>query len=176
MERAEHYTAMPGGSPSVESKPSSFAVLGLRIYLARPISGCSGEDVFAYYRQLQRELSDLYVVLCPMTGKAHLRTSKCYAPTGYEHPVSSDHAIASRDHWMVSQADVVYANLVGATEKSIGVVAELAWAYHLGKHVVVAMEAGNVHEHAFVMEMASIRYHDHESALAYLVELGSGNL
>ena len=41
---------------------------------------------------------------------------------------------------------------------SIGTVAEMAWAYHLNKHLVVAMPLPNIHEHAFILEMADVTF------------------
>lgn len=49
----------------------------------------------------------------------------------------------------------------GISMASIGSVAELAWAQHLHKPVVLIMEKeGNVHDHAFVNQMASHRAYD----------------
>jgi nucleoside 2-deoxyribosyltransferase len=82
--------------------------------------------------------------------------------------MSTNHAIIERDRWMVRQCDILYINLKGATEKSIGSIMELAWACMLDKYVVLVMDDGNVHEHAFVVEAADIRFKDEESALDYL--------
>jgi len=143
----------------------------LKIYFAGPISGKSGDDVFGYYEEIKKELAGFATILSPMTGKAELRFEKNYKPGGYSSPVATDHAIVERDLWMVRQADVVFVNLRGAAWVSIGTVSELAWAHLLGKHTVIAMEKGNIHEHAFVVEMADIRFSDYRSAIDYLWNL-----
>ena len=144
----------------------------LKIYFAGPISGESGDRVFAYYDQVKERFKGRAVVLTPMIGKGQLRFEQNYAPQGYTCPTATDHAIAERDKWMTSKmADVVFANLMDTSRVSIGTIAELAWASGAGVHTIVAMAAGDVHEHAFVVEMADIRYWTEEDALVYLEEL-----
>ena len=143
----------------------------LKIYFAGPISGKSGDDVFGYYRSIEKEFAGLATVLSPMTGKAELRFEKSYDPKGYDSPVATDHAIVERDLWMVKQADVVFANLYRSAWVSIGTISELAWAHQLGKHTVLAMEDENVHEHAFVLQMADIRFKQPREARDYLLGL-----
>ena len=143
----------------------------LKIYFAGPISGKSGDDVFEYYRSIEKEFAGLATILSPMTGKAELRFEKSYDPKGYSDPVATDHAIVERDLWMVRQADIVFVNLFLTEWVSIGSVSELAWAHLLGKHTVVALEKDNIHEHAFVVQMADIRYFNPRMARVYLKEL-----
>lgn len=116
----------------------------MKIYLARPISGRSYDEVTTYYKKLTESLQYAgYEVLCPMNGKTHLRTELEFKAHGYtNNPTSTNHAIIERDRWMVNQADVVYANLQGSTHVSIGTCMELAWAHDKGKHTIVAMEDG----------------------------------
>ena len=143
----------------------------LKIYFAGPISGKSGDDVFGYYRSIEKEFAGLATILSPMTGKAELRFEKSYDPKGYDSPVATDHAIVERDLWMVRQADIVFVNLFLTEWVSIGSVSELAWAHLLGKHTVIALEKDNIHEHAFVVQMADIRYFNPRQARDYLKEL-----
>jgi len=143
----------------------------LKIYFAGPISGMSGDEVFAYYDGIKKEFGGIATILSPMTGKAELRFKKNYAPEGYDNPVANDHAIVERDLWMVRQADVVFVNLFLTEWVSIGSVSELAWAHLLGKQTVIALEEGNIHEHAFVVQMADIRYPNPRMARDYLKEL-----
>ena len=72
---------------------------------------------------------------------------------------------------MVKQSNVVYANLTGTNMVSIGTVMEMAWAFDSGKHVVLAMEANNIHRHAFILEAAHVLFEDTDSALVYLKSL-----
>jgi len=144
----------------------------MKIYLARPISGQSFEEVQDYYDQTKEYLTDMgYDVLSPMTGKQELRTELEFKAQGYDNiPVATNHAIYNRDQWMVRQSDMVYANLMSSNGRvSIGAMMEIAWAAMLGKHVIVAMEKDNIHQHAFVLEAAGTIFNNHEDVINYLV-------
>ena len=142
----------------------------LTVYCARPMSGLSFNVVNDYYHNIQTELTRIgYNVLHPMCGKAALKQEgETLQPNGYVLPVSTNHAIFQRDRWMVRQADVIFANLIGATAVSIGTMMELAWGFEMGKHNVVALEKGNPHNHCFVAEAAHLTYPTYEEAIEYL--------
>lgn len=149
----------------------------MKIYLAHPISGLSYDEIVTYYEDTIYQLPR-YEILCPMTAKPALRNEKRLRAFDYDYPTATNKAILRRDHWMVEQADIVYVNLIGATEVSIGCVAELAWAWHLCKHTVVALEKESIHWHAFVIEMSDIIWDTHNEAIKYLNSLsmkGLGN-
>lgn len=87
----------------------------MKIYLARPISGSSFEEVSNYYTEAQSTFENWgFSVLHPMTGKSYLRTELKFKAEGYGTPISGNHAILERDLWMVRQSDVVYLDLTGA--------------------------------------------------------------
>jgi len=143
------------------------------IYLVRPISGCSIQEVIQSYEETAEILNSAgNQTLHAMMGKHHFNeTTGIFDVEGYTHPVSTDRAIIGRDKWMTKKADIVFANFLGAERVSIGSVMELAWAYDHGKHVVLAMEEDNVHRHAFVMQCADIIYSDYQESLDYLISL-----
>jgi nucleoside 2-deoxyribosyltransferase len=149
----------------------------MRIYLARPISGCGYDEVVNYYQETVLKLQTWgYEVLFPMCGKEYLRNEVQFKAEGYGQPLSTNRAIVGRDRWMVRQSDIVFANLVGAKTVSIGTVCELAWAFDNKKHVILAMEQGNIHRHAFVLEFADVLFENAKDALAYLKKLAEGSL
>lgn len=144
----------------------------MNIYLAHPVSGLSYEDVANYYVGMSMLLKQAgYTILSPMTAKECLRTEKKLRAHGYDNPISTNHAIIERDRWMVCKADIVYVNLMNATDVSIGCMMELAWAHDRGKHTVVSVPEDNVHRHAFVLEAADIVFDNHEDAYDYLIQL-----
>lgn len=144
----------------------------MRIYLAKPITGCSFIEVVEYYNEMQKYLKKLgYRVLHPMTGKRYLQNESTFKAEGYQNPTSTNHAIKERDKWMVLNADVVLTDLTGAKIASIGCIAELAWADLLNKHSVVIMEKDNIHRHAFVLEMADTIFETMDEAKQYLKKL-----
>ena len=107
-------------------------------------------------------------VLIPMYGKGYLKDEKKLKAGGYQQPLSTNHAIFNRDKWMVKQSDIVFANFLGAKQVSIGSMMELAWANDNDKHIVVVMEKDNPHQHAFVLESATIIYDNIIDAIEYL--------
>lgn len=146
-----------------------------KIYLAHPISGMNPNDIFDYYITLKQRLEIMfYQVMHPMTGKGYLRTEKSLRKEGYSNPVSTNHAINTRDLWMVRQADIVLVDLTGTTEPSIGCIIETAAAHVMRKHIVAVIPDGNVHEHGMLLDCIDIRFYDLPSAEEYLEKLISG--
>lgn len=146
------------------------------IYCAHAMSGLKWEDVEHYYTNVKRDLDALgYFVLHPMCAKSELKSGK-FDPkaeaTG--NPVVNAHGITRRDHWMVRKSDIVFADLTGADEKSIGTISEIATAYELGKHTIVVMEKNNIHSHAFMSEQADIIFEKYDEAIKYLGKLIKG--
>lgn len=150
----------------------------MKIYLAHPISGLSYEEVVDYYQWTKHDLERFgFTVLNPMTGKRYLRNELEFKSHGYDNPVSTNHAIWRRDTWMVSQADIIYLNLMTTTDRvTIGGIMELAIGAYLGKHTIAAIPEGNIHEHAFVLEACDIIFRKHEEALEYLRRLSGGTV
>ena len=143
------------------------------IYPARSITGRSYQEVTNYYEEIKKTLEGWgYKVIHPMTGKSHLRTETILKSGGYTNPTTTNHAIFERDKWMVSAADIIYANMCDMENASIGMCMELAWACLLGKHTIIATEEKSIHRHAFVMEAADIIFETHEEAMEYLRILG----
>jgi len=99
-----------------------------KIYLAHPISGSSGNEVFGYYDEWVAKLANTGLkVLHPLTAKGYLRPEIKYKKHGYQTPISNNKAIVGRDSWMVRQADIVLIDLTGAKIVSMGCVCDLAY-------------------------------------------------
>jgi nucleoside 2-deoxyribosyltransferase len=148
----------------------------MKIYLAGPISGIGYDEVVDRYKKKSEYLNSLgYEVLCPMTGKTYLRNEIKLKASGYGFPVSTNHAIFERDKWMVSSSDIILADLSNSGDRvSIGTMMELAWASMLGKHTLIVLPEGNIHNHAFVLESGDIIFQTLEEAEKYLEDLAKG--
>lgn len=145
----------------------------LKIYIAHQIRGLTAEEVNSWFNHTRNILSRSgFHVLSPMTGKQDYKTDSKNMPILHDSPVRTHHAIVERDRWMVSTADVVFTDLTGTTEVSIGCLMELAWASLLGKHTVVVLPKDNIHDHPFVTESADIVYETTKEAIDYLNKLG----
>ena len=149
----------------------------LSIYLAGPIAGQTGDAVNSSIKEKSAVLFDFgYVIYHPMVGKEHLiLKAEKFKSNGYEEfPVATAHAIFSRDKWMVSQADIILADLTHTGSRaSIGTMMEIAWANLQGKQVIVIMPDGNIHDHLFVREAATFVFKTLEEAYDYLKELAA---
>jgi nucleoside 2-deoxyribosyltransferase len=146
----------------------------LNLYLAGPITGCTYRGATGWRHKLAEEAQALgFNVYSPMRGKEDLKSVKRLRSHGYDSPMSTDKAIIRRDRFDVLRADVVLANLSGATIISVGTIFELAWAYDHGKYVIIVMENNNIHSHAFVEQSASAVVETLDDALTVLGVLAS---
>lgn len=144
----------------------------MRIYCTKPMRGHSYEWVVSYYNELQDILEGQgWSVLNPMTGKSYLAKEREFKASGYQQPLSNDHAIVERDRWMTKQADVLLVNLLDVDEVSIGSMFEMAWGYDNGKHIVTLVQKESVHYHAFVLQTSHVIYDNLNDALDYLAKL-----
>lgn len=149
----------------------------LKIYCAGGISGLTQEDVLSRYEKLREDLSDNFTLIIPMVQKNLMRNKiEHKSQNKSTSPITENKSIVRRDRWNVSQADILLVDLTMSSERiSIGSVSEMAWGYDDCKNIIVIMPQGNIHRHAFVLEMASIVFESYEEALAYLREYSSFN-
>ncbi len=139
------------------------------VYLCGPITGLTYEDSrFGWRRDMNDYLKD-YDIECisPMRMKDHLsHESDTMSAQGYGwSAMSSQKGITARDRFDTCRSDVVVANLLGATQVSIGSCIELGWADLSRNPIVLVMEdsgsvygrmtKNNLHDHAMVKEIAS---------------------
>ena len=154
-----------------------FMIKKQTIYTVGPISGLSYEEVVSRYQKLTKELEELdFNVLCPMSGKKFLRNEIEFKAHGYDdHPMSTNHAIMTRDRWMLDQSDIILADLSNSGDRvSIGSMMELAWAYDTKKWVIGVIPKDNIHNHAFVLEACGTIVPTIEDALDMLRAFKAG--
>lgn len=147
----------------------------MKIYCARPFTGCTYKHVDQYYNILYKYLhpmgySMLYSMMCKDGGeldKKNKFTPKSLGSSAF----ATNHAIVERDKWLINKADVVLVDLSATKRVSIGSMMELAWATYINKHTIVVMEKDNIHQHAFVAESADVITQTLDEALKYLEQL-----
>ena len=149
----------------------------MKVYLAGPMTGLTLEEAEKWRRFAASRLVSDYTCFSPLRGKNFLRTRGEMLPDGPAEAYG-DQGIFRRDRWDVRRCGVVLAYLAGAKQVSIGTVMELAWAWALGKYVIVVMEKGNPHDHAFVRQAASVVFGTLTEAVQYmnqtLIQSGGG--
>lgn len=144
------------------------------IYAAGPITGLDLDDAYNHFHERGTVLKAMgFHVLHPMLGKEHLLGQGEAKAKGYKDPISNDRAIFGRDSWMVAQADVLLADLTGATSRSLGTTFEIAWASRQEHTLVViaGLTDGHCMDHAFIREAADLIFPTIEEALAFLPSL-----
>jgi nucleoside 2-deoxyribosyltransferase len=142
-----------------------------RIYLSGPIAGNTYKEVTGWRQRLTDEFEDNYdvEVLDPMRDKfSEANTIINVTPASInaeDETLLSDRGIVVRDHNDTINADILIVNLLGSQDKSIGTVAEMAWAWDRQIPIVTIMESGNIHDHPFIRTMTSYRVDSIERAL-----------
>jgi nucleoside 2-deoxyribosyltransferase len=133
------------------------------VYLAGPITGLTF-NAATDWRHLAKAALDTrsdgrIECLSPMRYKEFLVGHENILALGYDdHTLSNSRGIISRDRFDVHRADLIFVNLLGAKQISIGTVMEMAWADAARIPTVVVMEpSGNLHEHAFISEATAFR-------------------
>jgi hypothetical protein len=123
----------------------------------------------------KRRLEEVgYAVISPLRGKEYLRTGGPLVETNQQGPYSTNPAIKRRDKWDVIRCDIILANFEGAKKGSIGSCFELAWGEDHNKFVLVALDNdNNPHNHAFVLECASLVLSTYEACVQYLIHVAN---
>lgn len=63
--------------------------------------------------------------------------------------------VVTRDKFDATRCSILFVNLLGAKKVSVGTCVEIGWADANDVPIVLVMEKGNIHEHAFITESAS---------------------
>lgn len=124
------------------------------LYLVGPILGTSYGESTDWREYVAKKLPGHIIAVSPMRGKKYLSEEKNIKHSYEEYSLSSSKGIVCRDRFDVMRGDAVLANFLGAKTVSIGSSWELAWADLLRKPIIISMEKGNVHDHAFVRTAA----------------------
>lgn len=145
-----------------------------RVYMAGPIAGLNhAEATYNWRQEVYRALQGEHWVghdrssyvtridcYSPMRGKKFLAEmmgdNKLGTHAYHQQPISTPNAIVGRDREDVRRADLVFMNLIGAKERSIGTIVEMGWADAFRVPVLLCIEKeGNIHEHLFMRQMAT---------------------
>ena len=124
------------------------------VYLAGGISGLTYDEAVAWRTEVKQKVGPNIKTLSPMRGKENLGTAvgnPTLKDKYEENPLTSAKGINQRDYFDVKRSDVLFVNLLGAKQVSIGTVMEVAWARAFEIPVVLVMEEGNIHTHSMFL-------------------------
>lgn len=149
-----------------------------KVYLSGPISGLDFNTAVSWTNYAKHELEYRSATHIegyrPLRGKSFLSKEKdpLSVMGDSSNAISSPKGIVGRDRYDVMTSDVILVNLLGAKERSIGTMFEVAWAFLLQKPIILVMEKeGNVHQHAFLLEAVTYWVYDLEHALSLTHQL-----
>lgn len=146
------------------------------VYLAGPITGVSYAGCTDWREEIQRRLAPGIVGLSPMRAKKYLavfdsvpncmQQEAAAAADDWSRVFATQSGIMARDFYDCTHADLVIANLLGATTVSIGTVMEIAWCHATRTPLILVMESeGNLHEHGMLREAGSWRVDNLDDAV-----------
>lgn len=134
----------------------------MQVYLAGPIT----EILDDWRASFTTEMRYKYAITCvsPLAGELYEEKYGTVAA-----PV-----LTTRDKWMATQSDVVLANFLDSTKVSIGTCIEIGWASQAGVPIVAIVPVGNVHNHAMIDELVTMKVETLEEAKNVLRALNGG--
>ncbi len=128
----------------------------MKVYLAGSISGMSHDNATEWRDYAKNCFMHPHKIeaFSPMRGKAYVSNVATMSEEELKSYKSTTmHSIVGinvRDFNDCKTADAILVNLIGAKEKSIGTVMEIAWARAFQIPVVIVMEKDNVHNHGML--------------------------
>jgi nucleoside 2-deoxyribosyltransferase len=144
------------------------------VYLSGPILGETYADArYGWRKRVTENLANGIKVLSPMRHEGHL--AEVQGPLAVDYPshfFSGAKVIVEKDRLDIKRSDIVLVHLLGAQRISIGTVSEMGMACEAGKTIILVMEdAGNIHEHPFVTQVAALRLNNLDDAIYAINQL-----
>jgi hypothetical protein len=149
----------------------------LDVYLAGPIAGLTyaGCTDWRDYVRLKLSLSGIRA-LSPLRGKEGLKSLSMISGSGEEYahrgPLYTARGIMTRDRFDATRCAVLFVNLLGAEQVSIGTCMEIAWADACRTPIVCVIEKeGNPHEHIMIDQAIGFRVETLDAGIAVTREV-----
>ena len=132
------------------------------IYLCGAITGLSGKQArYGWRAEVHDALADTDIeCISPMRHKDNLMDVSTLSPLGNpELVMSCASGLTARDRFDVARSDVLFCNLLEATQVSSGSMIEFGWADALRIPILCCIEAdgSNPNEHAMLQELTDWR-------------------
>jgi hypothetical protein len=141
------------------------------LFLAGPLTGVSYNDALAWRKYVESKLPADVIAFSALRGKGHVTNERVLKDTYPEHLLSTPQGTITRDRYDVSRCDALFVNFLNSDKVSIGTIMEMAWADARRIPIILAMEAGNVHDHAFVRQVAGFVTDNLDKAIQTAVDV-----
>ena len=141
------------------------------LFLAGPLTGISYGDALDWRKYVESKLPSDVIAFSALRGKEHLAKKAVLKDSYPEHLLSTPQGTITRDRYDVSRCDALFVNFLKAERVSIGTIMEMAWADARRIPIILAMEKGNIHDHAFVRQVAAFIAGDLDEAIQTAVDV-----
>ena len=141
------------------------------LFLAGPLTGISYSDALGWREYVESKLPADVIAFSALRGKKYVTNESVLRDAYPEHLLSTPQGTITRDRYDVSRCDALFVNFLNADNVSIGTIMEMAWADAWRIPIVLAMENGNIHDHAFVRQVAAFITADLDEAIQTAVDV-----
>lgn len=136
------------------------------LYLAGPITGLSYGEATDWRQYVANLLPEFIIPVSPMRGKQYLKNEMSISKSYEDIPLSCQKGITCRDRHGIMSCDMLFVNLLGAKNVSIGTVMEIAWADLLRKPIVLVIDSDNIHDHPMIKEVVGFQVDNLDKGVA----------
>lgn len=141
------------------------------LFLAGPLTGVSYGNALDWRKYVESKLPDDVIAFSALRGKGHVTKELVLEDMYPEHLLSTPQGTITRDRYDVSRCDALFVNFLNSDRVSIGTIMEMAWADAWRIPIILAMEARNIHDHAFVRQVAEFITRDLDEAIQTAVNV-----
>lgn len=141
------------------------------LFLAGPLTGLSYREALGWRKYVESRLPADIIAFSALRGKEYVADERVLKDTYPEHLLSTPQGTITRDRYDVSRCDALFVNFLKADRISIGTIMEMAWADAWRIPIILAMEKGNIHDHAFVRQVAAFIASDLDEAIQTAVDV-----
>jgi hypothetical protein len=141
------------------------------LFLAGPLTGISYGDALDWRKYVESKLPADVIAFSALRGKRYVTTERLLKDAYPEHLLSTPQGTVTRDRYDVSRCDALFVNFLNADKVSIGTIMEMAWADAWRIPIILVMEEGNVHDHAFVRQIAGFLTGNLDEAIQTAVDV-----
>jgi hypothetical protein len=143
------------------------------LLLAGPLTGVSYRDALDWRKYVESRLPDDVIAFSALRGKRHVTNERVLKDAYPEHVLSTPQGTITRDRYDVSRCDALFVNFLNSEKVSIGTIMEMAWADARRIPIILVMKAGNIHDHAFVRQVAGFITSNLDEAIETAVDVVS---